>query len=606
MKSLPRRWEWVAAKDFRAASEAAESQGEFLFAYDIAFNGLRRHTDDEMLKYLAVRSLARSGATEQAIDRYTLFGLARSEDEDTAALWARLLKDRALAAGGNERPARLAEAAESYEAVYRRTKGIFPGINAATLKLLAGDPEAASSIATEISKAAAKAKPSDALGTYYAHATVAEAALLLDDADGASRALQEAAAAIDAADYAAMETTRRQLTLICDAKGISRDVLAALRGPGVINYLGHMIAGAGTRGSFPADLESEVAAGIAAYLDDHRVGVAFGALASGADILFAEALLERDAALHVVLPFHRDRFRDISVAGAGADWGARFDRCLDRARSVRTAVEDDTIGMAELFAYGARYAMGLAILHARQIGAEVWQAAVWDQQPPEGEAGTSVDVALWRSKGGRTDVIAVEPADGGGNGGAKAGGADTPSTRLERSILFGEFESTGTLRDHQLPAFRDHVLGAVISVLDRHAADLSARDSWGERLCAVFENSVVAARTALEMQEAVAALDMAGLGLPEGLGLRIGGHRGLVMEGLDPIRREPMAFGSEMARALRMEPAIPSGAVYVSEAFAASLALEAPDDLACEYVGHMPAEHDEDPWRMFVVRSITD
>ena len=396
-----------------------------------------------------------------------------------------------------------------------------------------------------------------------------------------------------------MQTTRRQLALICDAKGMPRDVLAALGGPGVINYLGHMIAGAGARGSFPAELEAEVAARIAAYLDEHPVGVAYGALASGADILFAEALLERGAALHVVLPFPRDRFREVSVAGAGADWAARFDRCLDRARSVRTAIEDDTVGMAEQFAYGARYAMGLAILHARQIGAEVWQAAVWDRQPPEGAAGTSVDVALWRSKGGRTDVIAVAPADGDGIAGEAP---DEPPSRLERSILFGDFEAAYRLRDQALPAFRKHVLGAIAAVLDRHASELSVRDSWGQRLCAVFTDSVAAARTALEMQDAVAAVDLAGLGLPEDIGLRIGGHRGLVMEDLDPIRGGPVAYGAEMTRALRMEPAIPRGAVYVSETFAASLALEAPETFSCEYVGHMPAENDEDPWRMFVVR----
>ena len=38
-------------------------------------------------------------------------------------------------------------------------------------------------------------------------------------------------------------------------------------------------------------------------------GVAYGALAAGADIILAEALLKRGAALHVVLPFARGRLR---------------------------------------------------------------------------------------------------------------------------------------------------------------------------------------------------------------------------------------------------------------------------------------------------------
>ena len=80
--------------------------------------------------------------------------------------------------------------------------------------------------------------------------------------------------------------------------------------------------------------------------------------------MFAEALLARGAELNVVLPFDKDEFIATSVARGGEDWLARFDNCMDQASSLTYATEDSYLGDDELFAYGGRLAMGLALLRA--------------------------------------------------------------------------------------------------------------------------------------------------------------------------------------------------------------------------------------------------
>jgi hypothetical protein len=52
------------------------------------------------------------------------------------------------------------------------------------------------------------------------------------------------------------------------------------------------------------------------------------AAAAGADLLLIREALQRGIAVHVVLPFDRHTFRDLSVADLGNSWGAEYDRVL--------------------------------------------------------------------------------------------------------------------------------------------------------------------------------------------------------------------------------------------------------------------------------------
>ena len=88
-------------------------------------------------------------------------------------------------------------------------------------------------------------------------------------------------------------------------------------------------------------------------------------------------------------------------------------------------------------------------------------------------------------------------------------------------------------------------------------------------------------------------------GLPDHLGIRLSAHIGPIFPMWDPVMRKQSFFGAHIIRAARMEPVTPPGAVLVTEAFAAALELSDCEDLACEYVGHLPAAKDYGRLRMY-------
>ena len=138
-----------AAADWLEMVRRQERRGELLAAYDIANRGLEQHPEDVDLAYRAVLALARTGSTTEAERRFVELDLTEVDTEDVAALWARILKDRALAASGDERRPLAEAAAVAYQRIADQNGAYFPAINAATLQLVAGDPATARALASE-------------------------------------------------------------------------------------------------------------------------------------------------------------------------------------------------------------------------------------------------------------------------------------------------------------------------------------------------------------------------------------------------------------------------------------------------------------------------
>ena len=297
-----------------------------------------------------------------------------------------------------------ARAAERYAAAFARTGGYYPAINAATLWLIAGDlsPVPESWRPSVLGRLAGTAEDS-----YYAAATDAEAHLLLGQVQATQAALERAVAR-HGGDYGALATTRRQLRAICEALAIDPGLLSPLAGPGVVYFCGHRVAAEGEPGRFPAAAAARCRASIADVIEDRSIGFAYGALAGGADILWAEALLAHGSELHVVLPFSLSEFEQTSVAPCGPGWVARCERLLAAATDIRYATDDAFLGDDVLFRYGSELAMGLALLRARYLDAEVWQLALWDGAPAGGAAGTAIDVATWRNTGRPATIVSPD------------------------------------------------------------------------------------------------------------------------------------------------------------------------------------------------------
>jgi class 3 adenylate cyclase len=170
-----------------------------------------------------------------------------------------------------------------------------------------------------------------------------------------------------------------------------------------------------------------------------------------------------------------------------------------------------------------------------------------------------------------------------------------------RALIFADVRGFSKLTDEQLPRFNDAVLTPLGRVLADYADAIDYRNTWGDALYVVVHDPEAAAACATSLQAAVKSVDLARNGLPDHLALRLGAHIGPVFPTHDPVIGGIAFMGSHVSRTARIEPVTPPGAVYVTDAFAAALAL-AQSRYSCDYVGHMPAAKNYGRFRMYRLR----
>jgi hypothetical protein len=335
--------------------------------------------------HASITRLARSGSLERAWALLEESGLGESDNPKALTLKARLVKDRAKRASGAEAARLFGEAAAFYEQAARPGQLSYPLINAATLSLLAGKRERARQLARQVLEAL-DADPDEAETPYWLGATRAEALLLLGKLPEARAALRAAVAEAPLAweDRAA---TIGQFALICDELDCDAAWLDQFRPPRSVQYSGIMEV---------RQNEAPLQTRIAEWIEAENVGFAFGALAAGADIWIAEALVARAASLNVILPCPVEVFREKSVAAVDPAWLPRFDRLLEAADSVdeldaAPAPSPVAVRLAEAVS------LGLAIHNARILQSEPLRFRVGSEQAmladPEPIRLTSLTVA---------------------------------------------------------------------------------------------------------------------------------------------------------------------------------------------------------------------
>ncbi|NWK97565.1 DUF4071 domain-containing protein [Sphingobium lactosutens] len=299
-----------------------------------------------------IRTVARGGDTLRAWRMFSESGLLDADDPEALSLKGRLLKDRALCSGGNDRATLLSQAQNAYMQAGKGRRATYPLINAATVAFLNGRPDHAARLARDV-LALLESGDHEAETRYWLAATMAEAHLLLGDETASRAALEQAISRAPEAweDHAA---TLRQFRQILTLTGRSADLFDHLRPPPSLYFSGII--------GVPDD-EEEARHKIGEALDHIRPGALYGALAAGADILLAELAVARGAELHVVLPTALDVFRDASVIRFGERWRQRFDRLIDGAASLEAPESIMNLSEAAI-TRGAEIAMGLALRRA--------------------------------------------------------------------------------------------------------------------------------------------------------------------------------------------------------------------------------------------------
>ena len=127
---------------------------------------------DPDLAHMAVLSLARSGATGQAIDLFYKFKPRLPETEKILSLHARLFKDEYLNSQTQDRQYKLGlKARDLYLRAYDIHHNYYPAIDAATLSFLVEDNEAAKDLAEEVIRICERTSLSGTEDDYYLHVT---------------------------------------------------------------------------------------------------------------------------------------------------------------------------------------------------------------------------------------------------------------------------------------------------------------------------------------------------------------------------------------------------------------------------------------------------
>lgn len=579
-------------------------------AIDLARDACERWPADAELSYWNALASARAGAVAQArgmLDRIeSMPGVSQSIRRESLCLGGRLWKGRITTADpgaatntGSKRDEAIRRARVEYVRAYAVDRDPYPGVNAATLSMLAGERTVARALATEVlTVMRAKGRPL----TAWEHASFGEALLLVGHVDKA-RACYAEAVALAPHDAGSIASMRRQLRLIAQALPDANDVLDVLPAANVLAFAGHMVDRPDARTArFPAALEPAVRAAIDERLSrlaaPHRSSarpIVCTSAACGGDLIFIEAALAVDAEVHVVLPFARDEFVRTSVAVGGVEWIERFDRALAASTRVILATDEAWLGDEVLFEHAQRLIEGIASLRAAQLETDARLLVVLDPSSPVETGGTRASHDRWRRQHGEPDVIDLgvlrasmtsppRSAPASDRIEADAVPNDTPRRSI-KTLLFADIAGYGRLHDALAPLFHARFLSLVADEIAACATRPLESNTWGDAIYVVFDDPADGAAFALGILDRMRTVDWVAAGLEDTSRLRIAIHAGPVFCGFDPIAGRDNYFGASVTQAARIEPVVQPGLAYASEAFAATLTSQDATRYAFEYVG---------------------
>ena len=600
--------------DISEKLKAARDSGELLQAIDWAQKGAKLATDPDDIARMRIDEvilLARAASHTEAEDKYRAYGLDKLDQPDAKSLGARLEKDLGLTAEGEARKRHLATSRDLYLEICRsndpdwdRTAYEYNGVNAVTLSYFLGDMRPVETLAAQLE--AFEPQP-----TYYSWATRAEVLMVRGAPATKIRQALENAVSYEPGDDATLTTLTQLSNIQAD-----HPALKVLRPRPVLHYSGHMISAPGEdEGRILAEHEETLTARIDEAMDAIDPSMVVGSLASGADILIVEKALREDVRAEVFIPFDDSDFHRESLQSAGADWALRARACIaNKLCTVIHLTRDCYVpDHGEAFAACSRRAMGAAILTAKRIRADARQLVVWDGQKTKGLAGADAERRLWASAV-RDNIKPTKIIDVSDLGGApkKLQTARLPiEKRRLAALVFGDAKNFSKLSESQLPTFVERVMGGMSAALNSVSdADRLFCNTWGDGIFAVFTTAAAAAEFALNLQAEMDRLrdEMAddafeGARLPEDLKIRLGMHYGVVFEKKDPVTGATNYFGEAVARAARIEPITKEGRTFVSEEFAAELALDPNAAATADYVGEMDAAKNYGKFRLYRIGS---
>ena len=430
-------------------------------------------------------------------------------------------------------------------------------------------------------------------------ATAAEAALVSGDVDSARLAYTRATTESDpgAAEVSRTRSQARFLLKCQEQDEYALDNCFVL--PRIGLFTGHMLDRPDRPAArFPAALEETVRDKIEACIERRDVRIGYSSLACGGDMLFAESVLKRGGEVHIFLPFDIETFIEYSVRLVPRDELAeRFQRILDSAASVRILNEKGDPDDGAAYDYCNRVLAGAAILKSQFLGMDIAPILLWDGKRGDGGGGTESVRNYWRHAiHQEVEIVPMDQilAAALANGLAlpepapKPAGAAGPPGRTPqeiRAMLFADVVGFSKWPEQCVPLFIREFLGRVAAIQEKNDARPLYVNTWGDAICAVFENVETAGRYALALQNTLRETDWETTDLQRDIRIRIGLHAGPVYKCFDPLLGRDTYNGAHVNRASRIEPIAEEGQIFASDAFAALAALAKAGEFLCDYAG---------------------
>ncbi|HLL30001.1 MAG TPA: hypothetical protein VK403_03290 [Allosphingosinicella sp.] len=402
-------------------------------------------------------------------------------------------------------------------------------------------------------------------------ATRAEALLLLEREREAEDAFAEAVALAPRAweDHA---STLRQFALILAAQGKDSSWLDAHRPPRSLHFGGHM--------SFDSEVvrREHLDEKIAAVLEEEDVGFGFGALAAGADIIIAEALLARGAEVHAVLPGGAEAFAAISVDPFGKAWRRRFDAVLAMAETVRPVRPLGAPPDAAMIGLADEVAMGAALMNGRRLESSAVQLLVLDSAAQNGNGASERSREIWAAGGWRQRVLSAPRET------RQDESEPVTATAEPLAVLAIGLGSDTSFQD----AFAQ--LHAQVAKLPAPALPPYLTE---DRLILAYSGPGEAAEAAVRLLGSASDASQ----------LRIGGQYGPGATFRDPFSGALRLAPAATAAAAGALASAPPGTACVTDDFAAALAAAGPRRPASEYIGELDPPDGGPPVGLYALKS---
>ena len=563
--------DWELEKLITAGTRAIALSDSQLAINILRFATVEFESNTTVMYYLSL-AYANSGSREEVYSHVeALLAKITGEDEnyvESLCLMGRLEKDRYIRLKGTSAGEKaLVSALEAYHLAFEFSRKSFPGINAATLFLLAGDAGTSRLIASDI--IASNADDQDSL---WQQASLGEANLLLENFKTAY-SCYELVVALCGNDYGLLTSVKKHLPLIAEHIVVPERFAKLLAGPTVCVFSGHMFDEEGRASPrFPVEIEQQVAEGISELIDSENIKIGYCSAANGGDLLFAQEMINRDLEVNIVIPFDKEVFRRGSVKRL-VDRSKEYWSVLDNASSVFIATEEADLGNPVLYAYAAELLEGYAKLRSTQFGSKVVMLAAIDRGKTGTVGGSSNLFERWRAAGMNVKVVDIAAI----RGDEPEEVQSEPDSPQEARSLNREIKT---------------VVEVIVQPgenLEQVSEELAARvpDQWqfmkGGGLNRAFATVLDAADYAYRLRAESKIINWQGHGLPEETTIQIALHTGPIFP--SETNKKVEYFGSHVFHARDLAELTPAGCIYLTEQAAALLVTHGYESYLSDYLG---------------------